>query len=140
MVQTGDPWDVTAGGNDTAANDTSANIPGDTTTLANTLVVLVESTSFNHATSGTAECGAATNANLGTITERADNVNTIGLGGGHCMITGTKATAGTYATSTLTMANTTFKGAMSIALKPVPVPAGGPTCTNLIALMGAGCK
>lgn len=112
---TGNPWNITAGGNDSAANDTSANIPGATTTVNDALVVLIQGTS-NNATA-TTNCGAVTNANLANITERTDNSNTVGLGGGHCLITGELATAGTYATSTLTMGATTFKGAMSIALE-----------------------
>lgn len=112
----GDPWNVTAGGNDSAANDTSAVIPGATTTVANTLVALITTSSFNG--TSTAECGAATNADLANITERTDNTNTSGLGGGHCLITGEKAAAGAYTDTTLTLANTSYKGAMSIALEP----------------------
>lgn len=118
-VVSGDPWDVTAGGNDTNANDTSANIPGATTTVTDTLVVLIQGTS-NNATA-TTNCGAVTNADLANITERFDSSNTSGLGGGHCIITGEKATASSYATSTLTMGATTYKAAFSIALKPEPV-------------------
>lgn len=139
VKQTGDPWDVTAGGNDSAANDTSANIPGATTTVANTLVVLVQGTS-NDATV-TTNCGTVTNADLGTKTERVDSTNLLNLGGGHCVITAPKTAVGAYATSTLTLSATTFKGAMSIALAPEPIPAGGgPTCSNFISLLGAGCK
>jgi len=115
-VTSGDPWDVNASGNDSNANDTSANIPGATTTVANTYVVLVQGTS-NNATA-TTNCGAVTNANLVDITERFDSTNTSGLGGGHCIVTGTKHAIGAYATSTLTMSATTYKGAFSIALKP----------------------
>ena len=132
----GDPWDVTASGNDSNANDTSANIPGATTTVADTLVVLIQGTSRNGTTTN---CSAATNADLGSITERFDNSSTSGLGGGHCIITGTKASIGTYATSTLTTATSTYKGAFSIALKP---PQGGPACTaglNLPLLGVWGC-
>jgi hypothetical protein len=107
----GNPWDVTAGGNDGGANDTSAVIPGATTTASNTLVVLIQGSSFNGASS-TTECGAATNADLTNITERTDETNTNGLGGGHCLITGEKASAGTYGDTTLTLANTSFKGAL----------------------------
>lgn len=112
----GDPWDVFATGNDSNANDTSANIPGSTTTVNDDLIVLIQGTS-NNATS-TANCGAVTNADLGTKTERFDSSNTSGLGGGHCIITAPKTSAGSYTTSTLTMGATTFKGAMSLALKP----------------------
>lgn len=120
VITTGNPWDVTAGGDDGAANDTSAAIPGATTTVDNTLVVAITGTSFNGTSS--VQCGTPTNADLTSLTERFDGTNTINLGGGHCLITGVKASAGTYADTTLTLANTSFKGAISIALQP---PGGG---------------
>lgn len=119
----GDPWNITSGGNDGAANDTSAVIPGATTTAADVLVVLVQGTSFNG--NSTAQCGAATNADLATITERTDNTNTAGLGGGHCLIHGEKAASGAYGSTTLTLANTSFKGAMSIGLEGAAAGDGG---------------
>ena len=122
VLTSGNPWDTGAGGNDGAANDTSATVPGSTTTVADTLVVLITSTS-NNATS-TANCSAWTNADLANLTEQADNTNTAGLGGGHCMATGEKATAGSYATTTVTFSATSYKGAISLALKP-----GVPTMT-----------
>lgn len=120
VINTGNPWDTGAAGNDSAANDTTGTIPGSTTTVANDLVVLITSTS-NNATS-TTNCSGWTNANLASITERQDNSNTAGLGGGSCMATGTKVAAGAYTTTTVTMAATTFKGAMSLALKPPQLP------------------
>jgi hypothetical protein len=121
VIASGTPWDTGAGGNDGGANDTSATIPGSTTTRANTLVVLITSTSFNGTSA--AQCTNATwaNASLTNLTERSDNTNTAGLGGGHCMATGDKASAGLYATTTVTLANTSFKGAISLALMPPPV-------------------
>src|SRR3989344_2900064 len=126
-LNSGNPWDTGAGGNDGAANDTSATVPGSTTTVADTLVVLITSTS-NNATS-TANCSAWTNADLANLTEQADNTNTAGLGGGHCMATGEKATAGSYATTTVTFSATSYKGAISLALKP-PLPPAGPDATS----------
>lgn len=131
------PWDVLAGGNDSAANDTSATIPGLTTTIDETLVILVQGTS-NNATSST-NCGTATNANLTEITERTDSTNTIGLGGGHCLITGKRAVAGVVANTTLTLSATSFKGAYSIALAP-PDSTPPASCENFVALTGAGCQ
>lgn len=121
VTTSGNPWDTGAGGNDSAANDTTGTIPGSTTTVDNTLVVLVTSTS-NNATSTTNFSGW-TNANLANITERQDNSNTAGLGGGSGMATGEKATAGSYTTTTVTLAATSFKGAISLALKPPQLPA-----------------
>jgi hypothetical protein len=114
---TGNPWNV-ANSNNEATSDTSASITGASTTVADTLVVLVQGTS-NNATA-TTNCGAVTNANLGSITERFDSSNTSGLGGGHCIITGTWASTGDYGASTLTMGAATMKAAFSIALEPPP--------------------
>jgi glucose/arabinose dehydrogenase/PKD repeat protein/chitodextrinase len=115
VVSSGIPWDTGAGGNDSGANDTSGTIPGGTTSSSNTLLILFTSTSFNG--TSTAQCSAWTNAGLANLTERADNTNTAGLGGGHCMATGEKASAGAYGATALTLANTSFKGAISLALK-----------------------
>lgn len=116
VTTSGNPWDTGAGGNDSSLNDTSGVIPGSTTTTDNDLVVLMISNSFNGTSS--AQCSGWTNANLTTITERQDNTNTAGLGGGSCMATGQKTTAGSYTNTTLTLANTTYKGTISLALKP----------------------
>lgn len=114
--QTGNPWDVTAGGNDSGASDTSAVLPGDTTTVNDVLVVMIHGTS-NNATS-TANCGAVTNADLTGILERFDSSNTQQLGSGHCVMTGEKHVAGAYAAGTFTAGSTTYKAAWTIALAP----------------------
>lgn len=111
----GDPWNITAGGNDGGVNDTSGAVPGATTTVADCLVVLISGSSFNG--TSTAQFSGWTNADLANILERTDNTNTSGLGGGHGMATGEKAAAGAYGDTTVTLANTSFKGAMSIALE-----------------------
>ncbi len=121
----GNPWDTGAGGNDGGANDTTGTIPGSTTTVNDTLVVLITSTSFNG--TSTAQCSGWTNADLTSLTERTDNTNTINLGGGHCLATGAKASAGSYTTTTVTLAQTTYKGAISLALKPTGTVLGNGT-------------
>jgi MSHA biogenesis protein MshQ len=118
VITSGNPWNTGAGSNDGAANDTTGTIPGSTTTESDTLVVLIISTSFNG--TSTAQCSAWTNADLTSLTEQTDNTNTSGLGGGHCLATGIKASAGTYTTTTVTLANTSYKGAISLALKAAP--------------------
>ncbi len=133
-VTSGNPWDVTSGGNDAGLNDATAVIPGATTTVANTLVVLVQGNSNNG--NSTANCGAATNAALAAITERSDNSSNQGLGGGHCLIIGTKATAGAIGDTTLTLSVSSYKGAMSIALKPAILVTGvtvNPTSATISA-------
>ena len=131
---TGNPWNVSVGSNDSNANDTSAVIPGSTTSAADCLVVLIQGTSNNG--NSAANCGAVTNTDLATITEVFDGSITTGLGSGVCIITGEKASAGAYGTSTLTMANTTYKSAYSLALEGA-VATG---CGTTIPLTGAGCK
>lgn len=133
----GNPWNITAGGNDSGGNDTSALIPGATTTVTDTLVVLIQATSDD--STSTTNCGAVTNANLANITERTDNTDALGLGGGHCLITGEKATAGAYGSSTLTLAAASLKTAISIALEGDTGGGGGGGGTNRrLTLLGVG--
>ena len=129
---TGDPWNVFTDGNDSGANDTTGVVPGATTTVANCLVVLICGSS-NNATSST-QFSAWTNADLAALTERLDNTHTVGLGGGHGMATGEKAVAGAYTTTTVTLAVTSFKGTMSIALEG----AGATTFTQAIPATAIG--
>lgn len=115
-VSSGDPWNVTAGGIE-AVSDTSGAIPGATTTVANTLVVTVIATSLPDASS-TAKFSAWTNSSLTSVIERTDNSVTAGNGGGLAIATGIKGTAGSYGNTTVTLANSAYKGMMSIAIKP----------------------
>jgi len=114
---TGDPWDVWAEGNDGGADDTHPVLPAVTTTVQNTLIVLICGTSYNISSgTSTTEFSSWTNANLTGITERADNANTSGLGGGHGMATGVRAATGDIGTTAVTLAHTSYKGTMVIAL------------------------
>jgi len=119
VATSGNPWDVGAGGNDGGISTTAGKIPGATTTGANDLVVIINSTSYN-GTSQT-EFSGWTNANLTNLTQRASNCNTAGLGGGHGMATGIMPTIGAYGTTTVTLAHTSYQGAISIALKPAEI-------------------
>lgn len=118
----------TTGGVDTASN-TSVTIPGCTTGVANTFVVLIASNS-NNATS-TATCGSWTNANLATLTERFDSTNTSGLGGGHCLASGTYSGTGSFGNTTMTITAASWEGDISIAFKAQTTPGapGDPTFT-----------
>ena len=118
VVTSGNPWDVTAGGVDAAANTTGA-IPGATTTVANTLVVTGIATALPDSTT-TANFGTWTNAGLATLTERIDNTTANGDGGGLGIATGGRAATGAYGDTTVTLANSSVKAMMSIALKPDP--------------------
>lgn len=124
VYETGTPWPTPGAGNDSATNDTSGSIPsgGSTGSAENFLVVLIQGSSYNGTSA--AQCSGWTNANLSNITERFDSTNTIGYGGGHCVATGEYSSNGDYGTTTVTLAQTTFKGAYSIALKPGTDPVG----------------
>ncbi len=112
----GNPWDVTAGGVDATAS-TTATIPGATTTVANTLVVVACATGLPNS-NGTANFSAWTNSNLSSLTEYTDNTRAVGVGGGLGSAAGGKATAGAYGNTTVTLAASAKKGMMSIAIKP----------------------
>ena len=116
VVDSGNPWDVTAGGVE-AVSDNSGDIPGATTTVANTLVVAVIATALPDAT-GTTNFSAWANGNLTGVTERTDNTRNSRNGGGLGIATGTKATAGAYGSTAVTCATGSYKAMMSIALKP----------------------
>lgn len=112
----GDPWDYTTGAVDAVA-DFAGDCAGGTTSGADRLIVLLCSSSRN--TTATTSFDPPINASLTSITERTDNVNTAGLGGGHQMSTGVKLTAGTVDTTTFDIAaGATLKGMMTIALAP----------------------
>jgi PKD repeat protein len=114
-VASGNPWNVTAGG--TEAADTSGEIPGATTTVANTLVVTAIATSVPDA-NGNAAFSAWTNANLTGLTERTDDTISASNGGGLGTATGVKTTAGAYGTTTVTVSQSALDATLSIALKP----------------------
>ena len=112
----GDPTNITAGGVDATAS-TTASLPGATTTVANTLVVVACATGLPNS-NGTSNFSAWTNSNLSSITERIDNTRNVGVGGGIGVATGGKATAGAYGNTTVTLAASAKKAMMSIAIKP----------------------
>jgi hypothetical protein len=116
-VASGNPWDVTAGGVE-AVSDTSGSIPGATTTVANTLVVTAIATSYDPYSNSTAFFSSWANSNLTSLTERTDNAQTTGNGGGLGIATGTKATTGAYGNTAVTCASSSYKAMMSIAIKP----------------------
>jgi hypothetical protein len=115
-VASGNPWNVTAGSVDTTA-DTTGDIPGETTTVVNTLIVAAIATPLPDA-DGTANFSAWANSDLTNVIELTDNTTSQGNGGGIGIATGDKATAGAYGTTTVTLGASAKHGMMSIALKP----------------------
>jgi len=137
------PWNVYAEGNDGGANDLTGVIPGATTTVADCLIFLICTSSYN--STQTTEFGTTafwTNADLANIVERGDNTNTAGLGGGHGSATGEKASAGAYVNTTVSLAHTSYKGAMSIALEPPSIVTeyGAATLSGAGTLAGIGTR
>lgn len=118
-IATGDPWDVTAGGVLSTAS-TAVSINGDTTTVANCLIVAA----FSHSTdiNSTVQVSGWTNASLASITERIDDSTTSGDGDGIGVATGVKVVAGAYSATTATLVTASNQGRISIALKPPANP------------------
>ncbi|MEP2774657.1 MAG: putative Ig domain-containing protein [Luteolibacter sp.] len=112
----GNPWNVTAGGIE-STSDTSASIPGVTTTVPNTLVVVAVAGSLPDA-NGTANFSGWSNSNLTDLTERTDDTRNSGNGGALGIATGKKATAGATGNTAATHASSAVKGMISIAIKP----------------------
>jgi hypothetical protein len=109
------PWNVVSTAVE-AVSDTSAVWPGATTTIADTLVLEIISTSADPAASSTAEIGALTNGTYTSITEQIDNGDPTGNGGVIGVISGIKATAGATGGSTMTLTTAGFKAMMTLAM------------------------
>lgn len=111
----GNPWDVTSASTD-LVSQTSGSATGATTTVVNTLVVImVGSSDPDLANTGT-EYSAWANADLGSVTERTDNNTLAGNGGGLGTATGTRVAAGAYGATTFTQAHAATKAMMTVAL------------------------
>lgn len=119
-----------------AVGGTSFEIPlsvvGDTTTVANCLVVIC---AVHGADTSAANFSNWANADLANVTERGDSGNTSGNGGGIACATGEKASAGAYGATTADMVLADNWAAITLALKP----AGGsiPTFQAVGSLVGA---
>lgn len=108
------PIHAAFGGIDNTA-DTSADIPGGTTTLPNCLIVAI-CTSGRDLNDNT-NFSAWTNADLLGVQEQFDRTSAIGGGGGFGFATGVKRFPGTYGTTAVTLATSQAKAMMSIALR-----------------------
>lgn len=124
VITTGDPWDVTSGGIDNTS-DTSASITGDTTTVADCIVIAA---CCNGTNANQDQFSGWTNGDLASpATAEREDVNTNkGGGGGVGMADGGKASAGAYGATTVTLGTASTKGFITIALKPA---AGDQTLT-----------
>jgi len=118
VVETGNPWDVTAGDVLTTAS-TSVTIPGATTTVPGCMVVVAVATGPD---TTTAQCSGWTNPNLQNLQELVDYYTNSGNGGGFGVAAGTMTNAGNYGSTTATVATSFVQGRISIALKPKWIP------------------
>ncbi|MGZ4989999.1 MAG: beta strand repeat-containing protein, partial [Methylobacter sp.] len=131
VYATGNPWDVTVG-DVLATAGTGFSIPGATTTVTNSLVVAIVSAGVD--ANSTTQRSGWTNASLTGLTERVDSNTNSGNGGGFGAATGVKATAGTYNSTTGTLASAFAQGRISIALKPKTTTLGDGTNPSNVTL------
>jgi len=118
VVESGDPWDVTAG-NVLSSASTSVSIPSATTSVPGCMVVVAVATGPD---TNTAQCSGWLNSNLVGLTELVDYYSNQGNGGGFGVAAGTQTAAGNYGATTATVATSFVQGRLSIALKPKWVP------------------
>jgi len=113
-ISSGTPWDVTGGGAESGANNTTLSVTGVTTTVANTRVI--QAASRNNDSAAAAFSGQ-TNAGLTGIAERSDAGTTSGDGGGIGVWDGLRAVAGTIGATTVTVTSS-VNAFLTIALRP----------------------
>ena len=113
-IASGNPVNISAGDVASSAS-TSVTIPGATTTADNCLVLAIVSSVTDTATS---QASGWTNSNLASLVEEIDNWNTTGNGGGFAIASGVKAIAGSYGSTTATLATSSVQGRISLALTP----------------------
>lgn len=115
------PFNVTAGGNQTAT--ASVSIPGDTTTVDDCLI-LAFCTGDNPDTDTTTQFASWANTDLANVTEQMDVTTSQGNGGALGMASGEKATAGAYGATTATATNPADRGCISLAIAPASAATG----------------
>jgi hypothetical protein len=114
----GTPYNISAGG--TEASDQTGSIPGATTSIADTLVVVALATDLPDETAVNKFSGWA-NADLTGIGEAADETHKTGDGGGTAVAYGAYGSVGTYDPTAVTLVDAAVKAMVSIALEPPPV-------------------
>jgi hypothetical protein len=116
VVRNGLPYDVVSG--TTQSSTASAVIPGATTTVDNTMVVLAIARDNDAAANATSAWTNSDLADLPAGFKKYDNGTTTGQGGGLAINTGFKQSAGAYGSTAVTMTNATIMANASLALKP----------------------
>jgi hypothetical protein len=127
-VQTGDPWDVTAG-DVLATASTAFTIPGLTTTVAGCLIVDIVANGTDTATTQTT---FANNTSVVGHEEISDYNNSTNNGGGFGVAIGYKETAGAVSATTGTLTTSSVQARLKIALKPEPTGAEPPPTGGML--------
>jgi hypothetical protein len=114
VVSSGTPWDVTGGGAESGANNTTLSVTGVTTTVDNTRVVQAASRNNDSATTG---FSGQTNLGLTGIGERSDTGTNLGDGGGIGVWDGLRVVAGVIGPTAVTVTSS-VNAFLTIALRP----------------------
>ena len=121
-VTTGTPFVAYATTTNSTSNITTFSLTGPTTTSNNNLIVGLVADTYDNAS---ARYSAWTNANLSSVTERADGGSTANNGVGGGAFTGGLATAGAVGTTTVTSAAASLSrnySAFVIGVLPAAIP------------------
>lgn len=124
-LATGDAYEALAGNAD-ATSDTALTASGSTTLGADRLVLVLAARNVDAAG---ARYSAWANTDLANIAELFDDGGTAGVGGGIGVISGEKATAGAYGSTTATLAAATSDAFMTLAL--IPAASGSPPANTV---------
>jgi hypothetical protein len=131
-VTTGDPWDVTNGGTD--ASSTSVSVDGDTTTVADCLILACVANGTE--TAATQTSGWA-NSDLTGVAELVDTQAAVNLGGGFSVASGSKAVAGAFGATTATLLTASAQAWHMMALKGAEDPPDAPLTANPPSVSGS---
>ena len=107
----------TSSGQSQAAT-TAVSVPGATTTVDNTLIV-VHATGAIPDANGSNQFTTIVNTSLSSIVEHWDQTRNTGNGGANGLWTGTMDSAGTYNSSTSTAGTSSERGTISLAVTPI---------------------
>ena len=118
----GSPWEIGAWGDNGVSGTMTC--PGLDTNVDEAFVLQIHVITDN--ANDTTNGDAYTNANLTGIVEIQDQAETTGDGGGSCIASGVKATAGATGNSTATHDNLVDSVSVHLAIYPAVVPVGIP--------------
>jgi hypothetical protein len=113
-IATGNPWDVTAGDVE-ATGSRTITVPGDTTTVAKALAVMIAT---NVVDLSAGQTHSWNNADLTDFVFVGNGNGTAGNGGGFGLACGYRPTAGAYGTTDARLVTSGQQARLTIALKP----------------------